>query len=133
MKFPIINISESYWSYDDLMEYIRFNEYFYSSNQRLFERYALNKVFCDCDGQVYQVIGKIPPTQVWRKAFKFIPNVYKEKLVFQKTGRKLELDELRDYLISRVHDLSQNDFTREWVVFLKNALSYEQVINGTIK
>lgn len=133
MRFPLINISEEKWNAEELIEYFDFDGYFYSSNTELYKRYIEGKEYCDCNGDVYQVVDKIPPKQWWRRVFRFIPDFYREKLIFKKTGKRLELDELRKYVSERVRDLSEDDFTRKWIFYLKNAASYEEVINGKMK
>jgi hypothetical protein len=133
MKFPLINISETIWKSEDAMEYVLYDEFFYSGDQFVFERYVYNKLFCDCNGVIFKVVGRVPPSEWWRKALSFLPNVYKEKLTFIKTDRTMGLDELKDYLIQRVNDLSDNKFKWKWIELLQKSKSYEELINGEAK
>ena len=84
MKFPLIILTETNWQEEDLMEYTRFDEFVYTDKQPLFDKFLKDKSFCDCDGCIFIVRDRIPPKQWWRKTLKFLPNIYRETLVFEK-------------------------------------------------
>lgn len=129
MKFPLLNISEEKWIIDDLLEYIDFNGYFYSADQNLFEKYAYQKLHCDSEGSVYKVVGKTPP-KGWRNYLRFIPNVYREKLIYEATNEKMGLDDLRKYVLMKVDKLEDNEFKSEWISNVKQAESYQELITA---
>ncbi len=130
MIFPIIDISTKKWKEEDLMEYICFDEYIYTNKDSVFQKYFNNKLFCDGEGQIYKVIGKAKMTEKWRNWLYFIPNVWKTKIVFKKTYDEMSVEELRTFLLERVSELEQNNFTSQWKTNLINAKSYSQLING---
>ena len=133
MKFPLLNISEPSWNDEDVIEFILFDEFIYTNNETTFTRYLKDKLFCDCRGDIFIVKDKVPPIAWWRKAFKFLPNTYKVKLIFQKTGEKISVTELKNYMIERVNGLSEDEFRSEWINYLKQAKSHEELIDGQMK
>lgn len=133
MKFPLLNISETNWNDEDTIEYILFDEFIYTDKETIYERYLKNKLFCDCNGEIFIVKDKIPPVAWWRKTFRFLPNTYKVKLIFEKTEKKISVDELKNYMIERVNELSEDEFRSKWINYLKQAKSHKELIDGQIK
>jgi hypothetical protein len=130
MKFPLLCISIDRWIIDDLLEYLDFDGFFYTSDKELFDRYANGKFYCDCKGMIYIVEGKVPPESWWRNTFKFIPNVYREKIIYRSIGKKIELEELRAYVIQKVTEMEHNEFKAQWMVSLQKAKSYQEIITA---
>lgn len=133
MKFPIINISEAHWSSPELLEYVLFDEFIYTDNASVFEKYLQSKAFCDCNGEIYYVKSKALPFERWRKFFRFFPNVYRVKLNFEQTAKRISLEDLKAYLLERVGELEEDEFRNRWMLQLKAATSYEELINGEVK
>lgn len=130
MHFPLLNVSEKKWKDEDLMDYLLIDEYIYTDSKTFWDTFIHNKLFCDCKGQLYVIDGKELPNSWWRKVFKWLPNVYKIKLRFKNTGKQLSLEELRKYLLARIHDLSDYEGREKWIQFIQQANSYEQLIGG---
>ena len=81
MRFPILNISTERWSDEDLMDYISFDEFIYTKKDFYFDEFYKDKLFCDCNGFVYKAIAKEDMTQKWRNWLRFLPNVWKTKII----------------------------------------------------
>lgn len=129
MKFPLLNISEQKWKDDDfLLDYFLLDEFIYNDSKVVFQEYFKVHSFCDCFGEIYKVKCKVPPKEWWRRVFKFIPNVYKIELRFERTGNKMSVYELKTYLIDRIKDLSENEFTKNWIEQIKQAKNHEEII-----
>ena len=57
MKFPMLNVTDTDWSSEyDLTVYFLFDEFIYTDNNKKFNTYFKNKLFCDCTGVVYKII-----------------------------------------------------------------------------
>lgn len=129
MTFPIIDISTEKWNYEDLMEYVCHDEYIYTNKESVFEKYYKNKMFCDGNGQIYKVLGKAEMTENWRNWLRFIPNVWKTKIIFKKIYKEMTVEELRTFLLERISELKQDDFTREWKLHIQKAKTHSELIN----
>ena len=129
MTFPILNISTEKWNADDLTDYISFDKFIYTSKDSLFKELYEDQLFCDCNGLVFKAIKKAEMTQKWRNWLRFLPNVWKTEIIFNKTNEKLTVEQLRNYLLERISDLRQDDFTRKWKEDLKKAKTHSEIIN----
>lgn len=131
MNFPLINISVKKWHKDaDVLEFILFDKFIYTDKDCVFEELYKWKSFCDGDGFVYKAIKKEEQIEKWRNWLRFIPNVWRKEIIFKKTGEKLTVEELRQYLLDRVSDLSKTDFRDEWINELRIAKTHFELING---
>ncbi len=126
MQFPIVNIFEK-WKNEDVLEYILFDPYIYTRSEKLFDKYFRNKKFCDCKGDLYQVVGKNRNVPVWRRIFFFLPNVYRELLLFKKLEQSISLNEAKQLL--KQHSCSLNSVELENQ--FKNAKSFKELFDGS--
>lgn len=130
MKFPIINISYEKWNSEDLMEYVCYDEFIYTKKDSLFDKFYKNKFFCDGNGKIFKAVKKAEMTESWRNWFKFIPNVWKTKIVFVKMNDQMSLEKLRSYVLDRISGLEENEFTQEWKETVLKASNYSELICG---
>ena len=130
MTLPLLNISVEKWHDGETLEYILFNEHIYTDKKSVFDKYYRNKLFCDCDGRVFKVNGLTKPTEKWRNWLKFLPGIYKCKIVFEPTPTNMTVDDLRNYIMTGVSTLTKDDFRDKWLVDLKNAKNHSELING---
>lgn len=115
MKYPALNISEKSWKGRELEldTFVLFDEFNYNKNTKFFEKYFLNKKICDSNGKIYKIKGRKLPTSVWRRFFSFLPNVFKCEYIMEQVNEELTLESLRNYLLERISDLEQNEFSKE--------------------
>lgn len=128
MNFPALNISPTKWNDDDLIEYLIFDDFIYTKDDKLFDKYYRNQLFCDCDGKIYKAVRKKEMTEKWRDWLRFIPNVWKTKVEYCYTHQDLNLEEFRNYLIERIKDLEQNEFTKEWASKILKSKNHAQML-----
>ncbi len=114
MTFPAIDISVKKWSYEDLMEYVIYEDYIYTSKDSIFKKYYQDHLFCDSMGKIYKAIKKEEMTENWRNWLRFIPNVWKTKIIFQNTDDLMSLEELKSFIIKRISDLNDNQKNEQW-------------------
>ena len=129
MTFPAIDISTKKWVIDDLIEYVIYDEYIYTNKESIFQKYYKDRLFCDGKGRIFKAVKKEEMTESWRNWLRFIPNVWKTKIIFQNTNEEMDIELLRNYLLERISDLEQNDFSREWKADVRRARSHAELIN----
>ncbi|PHR86708.1 MAG: hypothetical protein COA80_19430 [Leeuwenhoekiella sp.] len=132
IKFPIIRINSRIIT--DSEELIPlWDNYMYSSKPEIFKTYFLHKEFVDSKGQVFRVISRIPTDNHLRKIFKFLPGVYREKLVFEKVDKVLKLEEFKEDLIKGIKKFSSEsskEVEEDWINDIQNSKTFAEVING---
>ncbi len=131
MKYPAFNISEKSWKGKELEldAYFLFNEFNYNNKTKTFEKYFLNKKVCDSNGKVYRIKGRKLPNSIWRRIFSFLPNVFKCEYITERINEELTLDNLRNYLLDRISELEENDFSQKWKTDVRKAKTYEELMN----
>ena len=132
INYPITKINSKTWV-DEEDLFPLFNCYMYSSKESIYIDYFHNKEFVDCKGDIYIIIDRIPPVGFWRNFLSFLPNVYREKLIFKKTNKKIQLEELKKDLIQGIRRFD-SDATRkesdEWIMEIKKATNFKEVLCG---
>ena len=132
MEFPIIKIyTETYLNEEELIPL--FDEYIYSSKEEVFQDYYLNKEFADCKGNIYKVVDKRLPSSFWRSLLRFLPGVYKVKLIFRNTNKRIELEELKTDLIAgirRFYAQDTDEILEKWVQEIKNSKSIKAILTA---
>ena len=130
MKFPILNISLKNWNNEDL-DYsliLLENDVIYTTDEYIYSNYLLNNKYIDSEGKIYRIIGKELPAS-WKKMFRFIPNFYKIKLIFEKTDDSLSVEDVKNYIRNNINKFNYiEDFEKEWLKIIENATTYEQVL-----
>lgn len=132
IEFPIARINSKSWlDHEDLMPL--FDGYIYTSSDQVYYDYIHEKEFTDCKGDIYRVTGRIFPTSFWRRFFWFVPNVYKVKLIFRKTGRIIELEDFKKDLIAGIRRFDTSDTVESgnaWINEIQNSKSIKEILNG---
>ncbi len=132
IEFPIIRIDSQNWLDSEELVPL-FDGYMYSSKYQIYKDYYQYKEFADCKGNIYRIIDRILPTNFWRNIFRFLPGVYKVKLVFISTSKKIELEELQRDIIKGIKRFDTND-TKEasenWIKEILNSKNIREVLTG---
>lgn len=117
MKFPLLSISTPQWTnFDSYYECLLMDPYVYSRDEQVFSDYWYSQKFCDCEGNVYRVVDKVPPEEKWRRIFSFLPNAYRMKMIFEMQDERWEIERLRKFLLDRLEEyekFQEVDFS-EW-------------------
>lgn len=132
IEFPIIRINSHTWQ-DGEESIPLFDEFIYTSSKEIFDEFYLNKEFADCKGEVYKIIDRVLPTSFWRNLLRFLPGVYKVKLIFRKANKRLELEELKRDLIQgimRFETTDSDEFTKKWIIQIKNSKNIREIIDA---
>ena len=131
IKFPAINISNPNFSKEeDLTSFLLLDALIYNDAEVYFQEYLKDNLFCDSNGKIYKITSKKHPKSILRKVFFFLPNIYKIELIFEATNEYMTLDDLRDFMIERVKSLGYGKFEVKWILELRKAKSYEELILG---
>ena len=131
IKFPAINISNPNFSKEeDLTSFLLLDAFIYSDTETYFKEYLKDNLFCDSNGKIFKITGKKEPRYLFKKVFFFLPNIYKIELIFEATNEYMTLDDLRDFMIERVKTLGYGKFEVKWILELRKAKTYEELILG---
>lgn len=123
MNFPMICVSEDVWEHNGfLIDYMLFEPWIYNDNDSSFYRYFKDKVFCDCDGKLFQVTEK-HGTDSWRRWLRFLPNFYRVELKIESLDNRMELSELKEFLLDKFDDY-------ELIEWVKSATSFDELMTG---
>ena len=112
IQFPILNISLSSLSSENLEETHIGDLWDYPRDNSIFEEYYINQRYVDQSGCIFKLIGK-------RKS-NFINSIIhfnKEKLVFEDTGETIGFSALKELLIKRYNFLD-DDFAKSILIRL---------------
>jgi len=133
MNYPILNISEASWAGRDPSDFILFDNFVFTKDESFYENYLVGKIFCDCNGELFEFEKRILPKERWRYLLGFLPGVFKVELIFGPTMRKrIKLDELKNYLVNRIGELENSEFNIKWIEFIKNGKSFDELIAGSL-
>lgn len=132
IEFPILRINSKSWKdQEDLMPL--FDGYIYTSSDQVYYDYVHEKEFTDCKGDIYKVTGRVFPVSFWRRLFRFLPNVYKVKLIFIETGRKIELADFKTDLIAGIKRFDTTDTVEtsdQWISQIQESKSIKEILMG---
>ena len=135
IEYPFMRINSSTWTNDEAL-FPLFDEYMYSSKEQIFQTYYFDKEFIDSKGTIFKVVGREPTQNIFRKWFNFLPGVYREKLVYKKIAKKIELNDFKEDVIRGIKRFN-SDATKEisikWIDQIRNAKDFGEVINGENK
>ncbi len=133
MNFPMLNITNRNWGNEsDPSVFVLMDAFITNDNPDLFSDYYSEKIFCDSMGDLYRVTGRTLPAE-WRKLLRFIPGVYKIQLHLKKLNRRMELEELRKFLLSRINEFELTDFDKKWIKHVEQAPNHYEIIAGQVK
>jgi len=130
MKFPAANVSIRNWDKDeDYLVYILENEFIYTTDNKLYQKYFENNLFVDSNGIVHRLIDRKLPSLI-RRFFSFIPNFCKVELSFRPTEGRMTIEEVRQHILAQLYILDNDENKTEWIEKVKNATTFEEIIFG---
>ena len=130
MKFPAANVSIKNWDKnEDYLIYILEDEFIYTTDNELFHKYFLNKLFVDSNGEIYKLIDRKLPSTL-RQVLSFLPNFCKVALLFKNTGEKMTLEQVREHILNQINKLDNDQNKVDWVNIVKDAETFEDIIFG---
>lgn len=128
MRFPIANVSYEWNPKEDYTHYILMDPYVYTNNEQILNEFYLNQKFVDSEGNIYRIVDKRLPTSWWRKAFHFLPDVYRVTLLFYKTVDKMDLEQVRSFVHKQVSKKAED--TTKWLGHIKKAKTIQEILGG---
>ena len=132
IEYPIVAISKDKWK--DIRGFLyppTLGHPDITSGQIVeFNKLYKDQVFCDCKGDLYQVVDLKLPKKWWQYVFGFLPGVYTETLIFEKVSNNhMSVDLLKSYLITYLTDMiPQNDIIPILIEDLSKANDHETLI-----
>lgn len=129
MKFPVANISIKNWNpKEDFLLYILMDKYIYRDNSQLYKTYFYNKEFVDSNGNIYKIVDQKKPTSLWRKIFKFLPNVFKIELIFKKTESKMDVENVKQFILRQIKNLPKDETNNSWIEKIKKSKTIQEIL-----
>lgn len=74
------------------------------------------------------ITGRKIPNSFLQRLFKFIPNIYKIELVFEKTGEYMMFDAAKKYLFNKISFFTPNEDLHNWMEKVKLSKSFEKML-----
>lgn len=132
MRFPIANISIRDWNpQEDFEHYILMDPYIYTKNEDFFRSFYKDHEFVDSEGNIFKVVDKRPPRSCWRRLFHFLPDVFRISLVFIKTGEKMEMEEIREFVLKQISRVKRGDNLSGWMEHVRKAGTIHEILGGS--
>jgi len=130
MKFPAANVSIRNWDKDeDYLVYILENEFIYTTDNKLYQKYFKDNLFVDSNGEIHRLTDRKLPSST-RRFFSFIPNFCKVELLFRPTEGRMTIEEVRQHILAQLYILDNDKNKTEWIEKVKNAKIIEEIIFG---
>ncbi|MFQ6603196.1 hypothetical protein [Flavobacterium sp. C3NV] len=125
--FPVLDISINEWNLENVSEIIFYDVYFCNKSYDLFEKLRLSHKIIDSKGAIYKIIRLEKRKCNWRTFF--VKSKY--EMIFEVLDETVNLDDLRDLMLTRISDLEVNDYKLKWVENIKKAKNFKELIRGT--
>ncbi len=131
IEFPIIQINSTTWK-TPLEGMPIYKDYIDTADIQYFNRRFYRKTYIDCEGKVYNIIDRVVPEASWRFKLRFIPGMYRVKLIFEASTRTISLDELKTDLLEGIERFNPEPsrIAQRSIKEIENALSFREIITG---
>lgn len=126
IDFPILNISVPAWNNEIVEELFREDEFYYSRDNHIFEKYINNHEFVDCTGKIFKVVGKSKIKKIWTLLF----TSRRAKLSFQETNKHLSFPDLKNLMLNRIDNLTGEEAKNAWKLNIETFSSIDELIKG---
>ncbi|WP_026709638.1 hypothetical protein [Flavobacterium filum] len=130
VNFPILKISDDNWNEmeDDGMPFL-FQKFYFSKDKDLFKKLYLNKEFVDKNGTVFKITG-LSELSFWLYGLlSLLPMVPKSEFIFINTGKSIELNELKLFLIKKIKNIPDYGFNQKWISEIEKCKTIEEILN----
>lgn len=129
-EFPAANVSSGQWNRDsDWLLYVLFEPCIYTPADKLYAEYYLGQSFVDSNGKVFKITGRILPGRLLQ-VLHFIPNLCRVELLFEPTGRTMDIEEVRSHMLRQLETLDDDEDKAEWIEAVKGAATIKDIISG---
>lgn len=125
-EFPIVQIDVHHWNLEIMIELFLFNEFYYSRDNKFYNDYFNEKRFLDSNGRIFLAKEKTKTKDFWSK----IGIRKKYRITFEETGEKWSFDETKNFLVSKISELSLEEGRNEWIKSLEMAQTIKHLIEG---
>ncbi|MEN2412935.1 hypothetical protein [Flavobacterium mesophilum] len=126
INFPVLDISINEWNLENVSEIIFDDIYFYSNSYDLFERFRLNHKIVDAKGTIFKIVRLQKKERNWMSFF-VRP---KHEMIFELTEEKIDLKDLKDFMLQRINNLESNEYKFKWMENIKKANNFDELIRG---
>lgn len=124
--FPIVQIKESDWNKEIMMELFRFDEFYYSGDSKIYFSHMYGKRFLDSLGRIFTASKLVRVDTFLAK----LGLGKKYEIIFSYTGITWNYSEAKRFILSRIHQLPSGDSKNEWIKSVENATTIKQLIEA---
>ncbi|MTH16055.1 hypothetical protein [Flavobacterium sp. LC2016-01] len=126
INFPVLNISINELNLENVSEIIFYDIYFYSNSYDLFEKLRLNHKIVDSKGNIFKIVKLQKKERNWMSFFK----QSKHEMIFELLEEKIDLDDLKDFMLEKMANLEENEYKLKWIENIKKAKNFDELIRG---
>ena len=127
IKFPILNITLENWSEDLVFDIFLGDDTCYTPDRATLQRYYIENRFVDSQGHIYRLREVVPlETNFWQRTF----SGKKGRFVFEETGERMPLKDLKEWMKARVDALDWPDVKTGWIEEINAAASIEELLKS---
>ena len=124
IEFPIFSYPK--WELEVLGDFFRFDDIYFSSDEKLFDKYFFNQKFVDCKGNVFKIIGKSKITKPWLLSF-FLK---RSKIHFYEMEENISLEKLKRILNEKNITLESEAARKEINRIIQNSPTIRELLRG---
>jgi hypothetical protein len=130
VNFPILKISDDNWNEmeDDGMPFL-FQKFYFSKDKELFKKIYLNREFVDKNGTIFKITGLSDLSFWFYGLLSLLPMIPKSEFIFINTGKSIEIDELKLFLINKIKNIPDFGFNQKWISEIENCKTIEEILN----
>jgi len=128
--FPLVKIEDKKWTRDEVIEELITNDpYIYASSNEIYNTYWKDKIFCDFNGYLHQVVGRKRKEGFVHDILRYFPlsPSSKVELKFKLTGEKISFEKLQEYLLNKIDVFIVDEEIRILKETIRNASAYEDL------
>lgn len=129
ISFPILKISDDNWNeMDDHGMPFLFQKFYFSEDKELFKKFYLDKEFVEKNGTVFKITGLSDLSFWFYGLLSLLPMIPKSQFIFINTGKSIEIDELKLFLINKIKTTSDYGFNQKWISEIEKCKTIEEIL-----
>lgn len=129
ISFPLLKISDDNWNeMDDHGMPFLFQKFYFLKDKELFKKFYLDKEFVDKNGTVFKITGLSDLSFWFYGLLSLLPMIPKSEFVFKNTGKSIEIDELKLFLINKIKTIPDYGFNQKWISEIEKCKTIAEVL-----
>lgn len=119
VTFPLLKISDDNWNeMDDHGIPFLFQKFYFSKD----------KEFVDKNGTVLKITGLSDLSFWFYDLLSLLPMIPKSEFIFINTGKSIEIDELKLFLINKIKTIPDYGFNQKWISEIEKCKTIAEIL-----